>query len=143
MSDPTSEKRHDPPRSTVPDGAINDITRWANLDPGRVYCEANPNDADTGVQEMSRLGWRKEAVRKDGPQLLGGDAASDGTLCTRNGMILMSKSRSAHVAYEREKFSVADVRSEAISQHGGADPIRGLYGKAKNTADSREQIVRG
>lgn len=134
--------RIDPPSRTV-DGAINDIARWSNLDPKRDYCEANPNDADTGVSEMRRCGWVIEQLRKDGPKLIGGDAANDGTNCTRNGMVLMSRAKDATKAYEAEKFKVARERSERIGQFGGVDPVSGLYGAAKSTADSREQVVRG
>lgn len=142
LNEPAQPKRHDPPRSTNPDGAINEITRWKNIDPARVYCEANPNDHDTGVPEMKRLGWEVELQRKGGPVLIGGDAASDGSACTRNGMILMSRSREKHVEYEREKFAVADDRSRAIGRLGGADQVAGVYGHAHNTADSRERVVR-
>jgi hypothetical protein len=134
--------RIDPP-SRVVDGAINDIARWSNLDPKRDYCEANPNDADTGVAEMRRCGWTLESDRKDGPRLLGGDAASDGTQLTRNGMYLMSRPKERTKAYEADKFKVAYDRSAAIGQNGGADPVSGPYGAAKSTADSREQLVRG
>lgn len=154
MPDPSPQKRHDPPQSRVPDGAINDVTRWTikvagevrplSDDPDRVYCEANPNDPDCGVQEMRRLGWQLERARKDGPQLVGGDASSDGEILTRNGMHLMSRPRKAHQGYEAEKFRVADDRSRAIGQHGGADPIGGLHGLAytKPGVDAHERIVR-
>jgi hypothetical protein len=135
-------QRHDPPSRTV-DGAINEITYWSNLDPSRVYCEANPNDADTGVQEMRRLGWRVEVWHKDGPRLIGGDAASDGSALTRNGMIFMSRPREKQKAYEAEKYAKTDRRSASIGQFGGADPVVGQYGAARSTVDSREQRVRG
>lgn len=134
--------RIDPPSRTV-DGAINDIARWRNLDPSRDYCEANPNDADTGVSWMRHLGWTPETWRKDGPKLIGGEAASDGTQLTRNGMLLMSRAKDASKKYEAEKFQVAAERSARISHNGGIDPVTGLFGVAKSTADSREQIVRG
>ena len=125
--------RHDPP-STPVEGAINDTTYWVvplggkGLRPLRehptlVYCEANPNDPDTGVNEMLRTGWKKERAGKDGPRLVGGEASSDGDVLTRNGMVLMSRSRDAQTAYEASKFDVAQKRSEAIGKHGGADPV--------------------
>jgi hypothetical protein len=137
-----SAPRIDPP-SRVVDGAINDVARWSNLDPKRDYCEANPNDADTGVPELRRCGWRLETHSKDGPKLLGGDAASDGSQLVRNGMYLMSRPNEATRKYEAEKFQVAKDRSKAIGQNGGADPVVGPYGLAKSTADAREQLVRG
>lgn len=144
-SSPLAEQqapRIDPP-SRVVDGAINDIARWSGLDPKRDYCEANPNDPDTGVQEMRRCGWNIESARKDGPRLIGGDAVSDSTNLTRNGMVLMSRLKETSAKYEAEKVQVAKDRSASIGQHGGADPVAGLYGLAKSTVDSREQIVRG
>ncbi len=145
MPDVQIPKRHDPPSRPV-DGAINDIARWANLDKAnRDYCEANPNDNDTGVQEMRRLGWVIEKSRKDGPRLLGGDAATDGDVLARNGMYLMSRTREASQAYHAEKLAEADRRSSSIGKYGGADPVRDADGHAlaRVTEDARERVVRG
>lgn len=129
MPDPqTSSKRHDPP-STPPDGAFTERARLSNLDPERVYCLANPNDFETGVPEMLRLGWVIELKRKDGPRVVGGETASDGSQLTVGGQIVMSRSRAAQQEYERQKLGMASMRSKAIGQKGGIDAVRGDLGK--------------
>jgi len=137
-------QRVDPP-SRAPDGAINDIAYWSNCNPSRVYCEANPNDEATGVFEMRRLGWRIETWHKDGPRLIGGDAAADGSALTRLGMVLMSRPREKQAEYEAGKFAHADQQSARIGRQGGADPVVGLHGAAytKPGVYTGEQRVRG
>jgi len=135
-------KRIDPPSRSV-DGAITDVAHIANKDPNRVYCLANPNDAYCGADEMVRQGWEVETVRKDGPRVTGGAAASDGSAVTMFGQVLMSRSREAHEAYEARKADVANMRSRAIGQRGGIDPFVGPAGKvAEHTVDPGEYVER-
>ncbi len=129
MPDPqTPPKRFDPP-SSAPDGAMSERTRLSNLDPARVYCLANPNDFETGVPEMERLGWVIETKRKDGPRVVGGATAADGSALTVGGQIVMSRTRAAQEEYERTKLGMASMRSRAIGQKGGIDAVRGDQGK--------------
>lgn len=134
-------KRHDPPSRPV-DGDINEQAVWVNLDPNRVYCEANPNDEDTGVAEMTRLGWVVESARKDGPRLAGGTAASDGSTLTRKGQVLMSRDRSLHQEALQSAWAVAKQRSGAIGEPGNYDP--GPTGRRPQFKDDpREYVSRG
>lgn len=137
-------KRHDPPTRPV-DGDINDAAVWVNQDPNRVYCEANPNDEDTGVNEMLRLGWTVELARKDGPRAIGGAVAADGSQLTRKGQVLLSRDRTLHEQYLRQTWAVADQRSGAISSRGGpGTDFRGPTGRpAEFKGDPRETLSRG
>lgn len=140
MPEPT--RRHDPPSRPV-DGAFTEQAKIRNTDPERVYCLANPNDFDTGVAEMQRLGWVIETHRKDGPRVMGGETAKDGDTLTLGGQLLMSRSRAAQEAYEKEKAAVAALRSASIGQRGGVDGLVGPTGRpAEFNRDPREYIVR-
>lgn len=139
---PDMPKRHDPPSRPV-DGSLDDQARLRNTDPDRVYCLANPNDPDTGLTEMLRLGWVQEFHRKGGPMILGGDVASDGAAITLRGSVLVSRGRAEHEAYERQKFAVADQRARSIGQKGGVDAIVGPTGRpAEWKQDPREFVAR-
>lgn len=138
---PETPKRIDPPSRPV-DGDINSQARLLNLDPERSYCIANPNDMDTGLPEMLRLGWTVEHHRKGGPIVRGGEVASDGSAITLRGGILVSRPREHQEAYEREKFAVADARARAIGQRGGVDGLVDPTGRvAEWRQDPREFIA--
>lgn len=114
-----------------------------NLDPHRVYCLANPNDFYCGVSALKGQGWVLESHRKDGPRVMGGETAKDGDILAIGDQLLMSRPRAMHDEYEREKLGVADRRSTAIGQPGGADPFRGPTGRLPVfTEDPREERVR-
>lgn len=133
-------KRIDPVSRSV-DGAINDIACYTQLDPNRVYVEANPNDFYCGVQEMKRQGWEIETYRKDGPRIVGGETAGDGSALTRYGNVLMSRTRASHEEYERRKQQVAADRSKAIGQKGGYDRVVGPTGQLAYHVESPEEYV--
>lgn len=134
-------KRIDPPASGPVDGDFTERTRLRNLDPARVYCLANPNDFETGVPEMERLGWVIETKRKDGPQVVGGATAADGTALTVGGQIVMSRSREAQRRYEDEKIRMSTLRAQAIGQKGGVDGVRGDRGQLAHVQTNEEERV--
>lgn len=126
------------------DGDINTAAWLTNTDPARVYCVANPNDSDTGVMEMRRMGWVVELARKDGPRIVGGDVSADGTALEYKGGYVMSRPKEVHEAYLRQVASVADTRAKAIGQPGGIDGVRGVPGRLAEFAhDPREYVERG
>lgn len=113
------------------------------LDPQRVYCLANPNDFYCGVAALKGQGWVLETNRKDGPRVMGGETAKDGDMLAIGDQVVMSRPRVMQEEYEREKVAVADRRSLAIGQPGGADPFRGPTGRLPQFAeDPREERVR-
>lgn len=144
MPEPQAQpKRHDPPSRPV-DGDINTAAWLTNTDPKRVYCLANPNDADCGVMHMRMLGWTVELARKDGPQIIGGDVSTDGTALQLRGSYVMSRPVEAHLAALREGWAVADQRARAIGQPGGIDGVRSADGKlAQFASDPSEYVTRG
>lgn len=139
---PEGTKRHDPPSRPV-EGAFTEQGYLRNLDPARVYCLANPNDFETGVAEMLRLQWVTETVRKDGPHVVGGATASDGSVVTYGGSVLMSRPRTAQDSYERSKAEMASQRAKAIGAPGSIDQLKGPTGRlAEWKDDPREYVAR-
>lgn len=125
------------------DGDIQAVSAIRHQDPTRVYCLANPNDTYCGVGALLEQGWVIETHRKDGPKI-SGVTASDGSEIAFRDQKLMSRPRAMHEEYERQKLAVADRRSLAIGQPGGADPFRGPTGRLPQfTEDPREERVRG
>jgi hypothetical protein len=136
------EKRFDPPSRPV-DGDITQQAVLKNTDPSRVYCQANPLDAYSGVRFLQTQGWVVETHRKDGPRIVGGLTVKDGDYLAIHDQVIMSRPRELEEQYERHKAALADGRSLAIGQRGGVDPFRGPTGRLPQfTEDPREERVR-
>ncbi len=141
-SPPAPAKRIDPPSRPV-DGAINDTVYLVNKDPARAYMTANPNDFHTGVAEALRQGWVIELVRKDGPRVIGGAVAADGSELRMNGDVWMSMPMEEFEIRYAKSQKVADDRSQVIGQPGGVDPFRGPLGRPAYYQENVEMVERG
>lgn len=118
------QKRIDPPSRPV-DGSVLSAVRTTNADPERQYVWANPNDEWTGVAAMVQRGYVVETKRKDGPRLVGGETASDGSAMTSFGQILMSRPIAMMYADQEHARRGAFARRQAMGRPGGVDQVRG------------------
>jgi hypothetical protein len=123
----TELPRNDPRPRTVdgaPSGAV------INMRPDRVYCGANPNNVETGVEALLSLGWVPISRKSDKERIKGGPGASEGVdTVSWQGQILMWRPVEMQEAHEQKKADEARRYETKIESRGGIEQVRGYGGR--------------
>ncbi len=127
--------RVDPPSRSV-DGSTN--AKITNKDPNRVYRLANPNDEETGVEYLLTEGYMVEKYRKDGPRIVGGKTAAEGSAIMFRGQVLMSCPAEVEMARYQAGQDRAALIDQQILKPGGIDGVRGGSGRLATNLSTHE-----
>jgi hypothetical protein len=117
-------KRIDPVSRSA--SGVKPVDQIRNLDPGRHYVLANPNDEDTGVAYYLGIGYEVEKLRAGGPVPKVVRPLKDGEAVTVSGQHLMSISIEEKQARDAELAGPSLEMEKDMVKSGGIDGLRGF-----------------